>query len=524
MPLGQDKISNKDLDPGVKKLYLNLPLPSLKDNTGDIDRLRRALQAGQGLKSIRIPYGLIRFSSRVMREASFQVTATVAGEGEEWELLDISPGDTTKDFFGLALDLGTTRMVGALVDLRTGNVLSEHSMDNPQIRYGADILTRIHYAHDPNGLKELTATVREGIGKMVAQLATKAGGQTGSIYSMTVAGNTTMSHLFMGLDPRSIPREPYIPLVNRPDPAPARELEIPIHPNARVFIFPNVGSYFGGDLIAGLLASGLARRNEVSILVDVGTNAEVVLGNSDWLMACAGAAGPALEGGVAQMGMTAGDGAIDRVSLDRNTLRPVYSVIGGVAPLGICGSGLIDLAAELFSVGLLDRRGKFVPERDPSRFKETTSGLAYILVPGRETGRGAELVLTQADVDILLRSKAAMYTILATIIDSVGLRFQDLAHFYVAGTFGNYIDPVKAITLGMLPDLPLERYIPLGNSSLTGALQALCNFSLREETRRLCDRITYIEMNVNAEFMQRFNAARFIPHTDRNLFPSVSVP
>jgi uncharacterized 2Fe-2S/4Fe-4S cluster protein (DUF4445 family) len=347
---------------------------------------------------------------------------------------------------------------------------------------------------------------------------------------MAIAGNTTMTHLFLGLDPHWICREPYIPVVNRPDLIKARELGLGINPEAPVLVFPNVGSYFGGDLIAGILASKMTEQDEVSFLVDVGTNAEVVIGNRDWLMACAGAAGPALESGVADMGMMAAPGVIDRVTIDPLTGAFTVGTIperGGSAenanrgPVGICGSGLIDLASELFLAGMIDLRGKFVPDRCGERLTELDGILHLVVVPAEASGTGKPLTLSQIDIDGLIRSKAAMYTILTTISKTVNISFDEIGRFFVAGTFGSYIDPRSAINIGMIPDLPLKTYVSLGNTSLAGATLALLELNAQASLFRIRDQITYLELNVNQEFMNLFSAAKFLPHTDRSLFPSV---
>jgi uncharacterized 2Fe-2S/4Fe-4S cluster protein (DUF4445 family) len=340
---------------------------------------------------------------------------------------------------------------------------------------------------------------------------------------MSMAGNTTMTHLFLGLDPYWICREPYIPVINTPEIMQSGELGLAINPKAPVLVFPNVGSYFGGDLIAGILASGIMRHSQISILVDVGTNAEVVIGKSDWLMGCAGAAGPALEGGVAKMGMMAGPGVIEHVTIDPSTSEFKIQTIESRPPVGICGSGLIDLAAQLFLEGMIDMRGKYVAGKYRDRLAEIDGIKHFILVRSEESGTGQPITLSQTDIDGLIRSKAAMYTILTTITNTVNIPMHQIRKFYVAGTFGSYIDPQSAITIGMIPDLPLERYISLGNTSIEGASMALISTQARDDIVSIRDRITYLELNVNQEFMNLFSAAKFIPHTDASLFPSVEV-
>jgi uncharacterized 2Fe-2S/4Fe-4S cluster protein (DUF4445 family) len=347
--------------------------------------------------------------------------------------------------------------------------------------------------------------------------------RTDHVHLISVAGNTAMAHLFAGLPVRWMIREPYIPAANRFGLIPAEQLGLVAGPLAQVMIFPNVGSYFGGDLIAGILYSGLHKSSQTAILVDVGTNAEVVLGNQDWLMACAGAAGPALEGGMSRIGTAAAPGVIDRVRIDPRSGVFDLHTIEDQPPVGICGSGVIDLAAQLFVTGMVDIRGRFQSARCGSRLS-IRDGLARLtLVSGDRSGNGRDLCISQVDMDSLVRSKAAMYTILETITGTMGMALGDLEIFYVAGTFGSLIDPKSAITIGMIPDLPLDRYRSLGNSSLGGATLALTCRSLPEEMEALRDSVTYLELNVNQDFMNRFSAARFIPHTDASRFPSVKV-
>jgi uncharacterized 2Fe-2S/4Fe-4S cluster protein (DUF4445 family) len=435
--------------------------------------------------------------------------------------MDVYPRCSDRPLYGVALDIGSSTVVVRLVDLVGRAVKEESSFLNPQNEIGPDILTRIHFAARKGGLERLQTLLVNRLNREIQRLAERHAIQTEAMVAVSAAGNTTMTHLFLGLDPYGICREPYIPVVNKPALFRSAELGLAVHPEAPILVFPNVGSYFGGDLVAGILASGMAEAEEPSILVDVGTNAEVVIGNREWLVACAGAAGPALEGGVASMGMMAGPGVIDRVRID--PLSGAFSVrtIQDKAPVGICGSGLIDLVAQLFVAGMIDLRGKFVPERCAERLQEVDGIKHLTVVGGEDAGTGQELTLSQSDIDALIRSKAAMYTILTTITTMLNVSMNEIGRFYIAGTFGSYIDPQSAMTLGMIPDLPLETYRPLGNTSLSGAGLALWSAAARDEIYRIRDRITYVELNVNQEFMNLFSAARFIPHTDRSLFPSV---
>jgi len=500
---------------------ISLDPPSLQDNTADADRLISSLKANIQSAEIDVDLDLLKQLPALLRKWQYQVRCIVFKDRHRWLLTDITAAADTTPVAGLAIDLGTTRVVLRLVDLSTGRTLAESAFDNPQDAVGPDILARIHYAEKDGGLDRLNELIVHGLNRAIACLCATLKLDQQNIYALAVAGNTTMTHLFMGLNPRWIIREPYIPAVNKPPVVKAAALGVRVNPRARVLIFPNIGSYFGGDLIAGILYSEIDKKEETAILVDVGTNAEVVLGNRNWLIACAGAAGPALEGGVTRMGMTAGPGVIDKIIIDPDTRKFEIHTIEEKPPRGICGSGVIDLAAQLYLSGMIDIRGKFLPAECGSRLKEIDGLLHLTVVPADQSGTGADLTISQADVDSLIRSKAAMYTILETITTSVGMALKDLKRFYVAGTFGSFINPRSAITIGMLPDLPLESYHSLGNSSLGGATLALTSADCLAQTDRIRDRITYLELNVNPEFMNRFSAAKFLPHTNRSLFPSV---
>ena len=514
----------------IRRVPLQLNHPSLKDNTADVDRLIRGLGKGLETESICVDFSLAKKVPSSLRNFDYDVSAILFQEKNSWHLIDISGRQDDERIYGLALDLGSSTLVLRLLDLENGEIMDETSFHNPQIEIGADILTRIHYATREGGLSRLQSMLIERLNEEISRLGDKNRINTESIVGMSVAGNTTMTHLFLGLDPYWICREPYIPVINRLSLIKSHELGLTINPGAPVLVSPNVGSYFGGDLIAGILASGMTHQGEISFLVDVGTNAEVVIGNRDWLMACAGAAGPALEGGVANMGMMAGPGVIDKVVIDPFTrefkiraIQPDQSADASkeVTPVGICGSGLIDLVAQLYLAKMIDLRGKFVADMCSNRLIDIDGIIHLVVVPSEDSGTGQALTLSQTDIDGLIRSKAAMYTILTTISNTVNVPLREIGRFYVAGTFGSYIDPESAITIGMIPDLPLETYVSLGNTSLNGASMALLGAEAKDALFEIRDRITYLELNVNQEFMNLFSAAKFIPHTDRSLFPSV---
>lgn len=517
-------IPSEELDPMVRKVFLRVEPPSLKDNRGDVDRVLDALERHE--KNLR-PYVSLPMARRISEklhdsEYSLTLTLTHADVGSRLEVIDAEGGDQTRSNFGVAVDLGSTNIAFYLLDLARGVILDQTSDENPQIRHGEDILNRIHYCERPGGLQELQEMVIRSFNSNIESMLDMHGIDRRHLYALAVAGNTTMIHFFLGLSPRRICREPYIPVVNSPDVYPAQSLGITGNENAVIYVLPNVGSYVGGDVLAGILVSGMHEDEDLSILVDVGTNAEIVLGNRHWLMVAAGAAGPALEGGVVKCGMRAADGAIEKVRIDRNTLKASCTTIGGGLPQGICGSGLVDLMAELFLSGVIDERGKIVS--DASSVVELDGVRAYRLASGDETGTDRDIIISELDINNLLRTKGAMYTALTVITRKAGISFKDLKHFYVAGTFGAYIDPKMAVTIGMVPDIPIRTYESLKNSAGTGACISLLSNSKRHELDDIRRKITYLELNVDGDFMNLLTASMFLPHTDTKQFPSVSRP
>ena len=501
--------------------HIRLDGPSLDNNTADAQRLEICIKKEVGADKVHIPLAKLRHLPSQLRSWNWEAGAVLFRDRQTWFLLDLVPPDDNRAIIGAAIDIGTTRVVLALVDLQTGADLGEVGFDNPQKKIGPDVLARIHHSAKDGGLAELQSLIIDGVNHHLSELCKSCGVSQKDVCLVTGAGNTAMTHLFLGIEAYDIIKEPYIPCVNIPDTFDASDLGLDIHENGKVFLFPNIGSYFGGDLIAGILYSGLDKKEAPCIMVDVGTNAEIVVGSRDWLIACAGAAGPALEGGVSKMGMTAGPGVIDKVWLDNeNTIR--VHTIDEKPPVGICGSGMIDLAAALFLSGRIDIRGKFVKQTCGDSLFEKDGIDFFVLVDKDASGTGDPICLSQVDLNSLTSSKAAMYTILEVIVNNTaGLAFEDLAKFYVAGTFGSFINPMSAISIGMLPDMDLSAFEVLGNSSLGGAKILLKDPHAFDRLLSIREAITYIELNVNQGFMNMFSGAKFYPHTDRSRFPSL---
>jgi uncharacterized 2Fe-2S/4Fe-4S cluster protein (DUF4445 family) len=505
--------------PLVGRVRLELPHPTDTDHAADLDRVLRGLEA-HGWPGVQAPLSVVAGLPKTLRAANFTVVATVASVPVP-TLLRIEPASASSRSLGLAVDLGSTNIVGALIDLDTGETLGERSTLNPQVVHGEDILARTHLCLHKGSLERLQSLAVAAIGDIASWLAHRAGIAVEEICCVCVAGNTTMTHFLLGLDPYHLCRAPYVPVANRFPIVRAGELGLGVHRSAPVVVLPNVGSYVGGDALAGVLVSGMHERERVSLLVDIGTNAEIVVGNREFLLVGAGSAGPGLEGGVVRHGMRAAPGAIERIAIDPRTLLPVFAVIGGGAPRGICGSGLIDLMAELFTTGIVDGRGKFVLPSACPRVAVREGSPCFVVAEAETTAGGGEILFTQADMDNLMLSKAAMYTMLTVMTEAAGVSFHDLEQFFIAGAFGAYVAADKAVTIGMVPDIPLERYRLLGNSSLEGAKRVLLSVAALERIEQIGRAMTYVEMNESREFMNGFMAARFLPHTDLDLFPSV---
>jgi len=505
----QDGLFRKvPLDPLTRKICLHLNPPSLADNLADVDRLRESLEPLLG--PVTVPLPLMRTVPETCRKQDWVVTATVGMTGRGWDLVDLEPVDTSGRHFGLVVDIGTTTVVAYLVDMCTGSVLGVAADYNGQVAFGEDILTRIYLAGTTDGLAQMQKSVVGTLNILVKQLAERCAVTPGEVSAVVVSGNTTMVHLLLGLDPSRICREPYSPVVNNPGFLRAQEIGLKINPLAILYCLPGVGSYVGGDVTAGVLVSGMHRREEVALFVDIGTNAEMVLGNKDWLVACAGAAGPALEGGVARAGMRAEPGAIKSVRIDQQNHRVHYQVIGNAKPRGICGSGLVDCLAEFFLHGIIDRSARFRNGR-----------ASFTLVPAAESATGKDITVTQADLDNLMRTKGAVNAALEILLEGVGIGVGEIARFYAAGAFGQYLDTESAITIGLFPDLPRERIVRLGNSSGEGSRQVLLSNQKRLEAEEIARRITYFELNASQQFMNRFVGSKFLPHTNLDYYPTV---
>lgn len=508
--------------PRCGRAQLQLHPPTLQDSAADWTRLKEALRRKVPGQSLAVGLGALRQLAPALRAQGWQVTVTWVELDDRVEVVDISPGQQAASALGLAVDIGTTTVVVHLVDLISGAVLDREGSYNRQSRYGDDVITRIIYAaQEHQGLARLQEAVLESIHGNLARLAERNRVDPGDILLAAVAGNTTMAHLFLGLDPRNLRLEPYVPAACRFPPARARELGLGIRPDAWVLTVPAVSSYVGGDIVAGLLQAGLTAQDEVGLFIDIGTNGEMVLGNREWQVACACSAGPAFEGGGIGCGTRAMPGAIERVHVDKATGAVTVGTIPGAPPLGLCGSGLIDALAALRGAGIIDRAGRFQPQGGSSHLRRGELGPELVLVSAEHSGSGRDIVIGEADIENLLRAKAAVFAGIRTLLRAVEFDLGEVARIYVAGGFGNYLNVPGAIAIGLLPDVPLEKYVFLGNASVQGARSVLLSQKAGEEAYNLARSVTYLELGSDARFSEEFQAGLFLPHTHLEYFPSV---
>jgi uncharacterized 2Fe-2S/4Fe-4S cluster protein (DUF4445 family) len=526
-----------DVDPAVFKRYVQLEPPTLKDNVSDLTRLLNALAHQHGIEGISADFRVVMKLSRLLRESDWKVTATLVLTKKGYKLVNVEPGDNTKQNYSIVIDIGTTTIFGQILDLNgcvvvacpdgqcdgtTLFALAEASDYNAQISYGEDVITRIVYSQRPGGLKKLQEVVVSTINKIIQELLAMSKIDRSLISHMVIAGNTTMTQLLLGLDPKYIREDPYVPTANFIPPVRAVHLGINIGDHVHIYIFPMVASYVGGDIVAGILGSGVFQRETLTLYMDIGTNGEIVLGNKDWLASVSCSAGPAFEGAGIKFGMRATRGAIEEVSINHRTYEPMILTIGRSKPIGICGSGLIDTVAELLETGLIDQGGKFRSDLPTDRVRKGPDGYEYILVRKEETLIHEDIVLTEIDIENLIRTKAAIYAGCKVLLESVGLGLRDLGQVIIAGGFGRHLDLEKAIFIGLLPEIDIDKFLFVGNGSLLGARLLSFSKNLLRETERIALMMTNLELSNHPTFMNEFIAAMFLPHTDTSAFPQVT--
>ncbi|MCM8795583.1 MAG: ASKHA domain-containing protein [Candidatus Omnitrophica bacterium] len=507
--------------PLASKLYLELPPPTLEDRISDLERLYRQIRHIQDIAIMQTGLVNIRRLGELLRSSNWKVTVTLGKRNGTTEIVLIEPGDTSKKNFGMCFDIGTTTICGQLVDLNSKKVLGTKATYNKQASFGSDVITRIIFAQEADGLEKLHHAVIDSMNQMIQELIQEHNIDLNDVNCILCAGNTTMVHLLLRVDPTYIRRQPYVPTANFVPTIRAAEVGIKINPRGLLSCVPGVSSYVGGDVVAGVLFCGLDKQEDLSILIDIGTNGEIVLGNKEFLISASASAGPAFEGSGVSCGMRASKGAIQKVGISPLDFKVSYNTIGQVRPRGICGSGYIDLIASMLGVGIIDKSGRIKLEKH-KRIREGEGGKEFIVAFKEESDVSSDIVITEADIENLKRAKAAIYSAASTLLKHMNLDFSQIKKFFIAGGFGSYLEIKNAITIGLLPDLENFRFIFVGNSSLAGARSILLSYEAMKKANEIAKRITYFELSVEPTYMDEYMGALFFPHTDLSKFPSVS--
>ena len=516
--------------PPLSKYFVELLPPTLEDNTSDLSRVLRDLKLRYNLSNMWVDFDVVKKLPQTLRDSDWKVTVTTlvtagkprAGDTRRPRVINVEPGDTRGKHYSLAFDIGTTTVSGQLLDLNRGKAIAESIDYNKQISYGEDVITRIAYSQKPGGLKKLQQAVVSNINEIIDELLTQSQVSVEHIGHIIVAGNTTMTQILLGIDPKYIRLSPYTPAANFIPPVKADSLGIKTGKHVYLFTFPVVASYVGGDIVSGIVGAGVHQRKTLTFYMDIGTNGEIVIGNSDWMVTASGSAGPAFEGGGVKHGMVATYGAIEDFDISPSTLEPEIHTIGEAKPKGICGSGLINITAGLLETGVISQDGKFNTNLPTKRIREGSDGHEYVLAWAPETQIDKDIVITEVDIDNLMRAKAAMHAGCQTLTKSVGVTCSDLEQVIIAGNFGSSVNIEKAITIGLLPDIPRDRFIFIGNGSLLGARLTSFSTDILDDARRVATMMTNFELSENVDFMNNYIAALFLPHTQADEFPSVS--
>ncbi|GAB4573792.1 MAG: ASKHA domain-containing protein [Anaerolineae bacterium] len=519
IPPGYDPATHQT----VQAITLTLDPPSMDDQRDDWSRLQTALRQQASIHALTATLDTLRGIGPALRAGEWQVTAILDTQPHTPRLIALLPGHLPADapLWGAAIDIGTTTVTVWLVDLRSGAVKAQVAEYNGQISRGEDVISRIIYASKNEGRPEMRALVLETINTLLETACKRVQTPPESLVKATIAGNSTMMHLLLGIPAESIRLTPFVTAINHVPPLTAAEVGLAIHPAAMVDCLPGVASYVGADITAGVLSSGVEESEAVTLFIDIGTNGETVLGNREWLLTCACSAGPAFEGAGVRDGMRATQGAIEEVWINASTYEPTWRVIGNVKPRGLCGSALIALLAEMFLTGVIDKGGHFNTALPTPRIRQGDHGLEYVVAWAAETSTGRDIAITAVDIDNLLRAKAAIYAGFTVLADSVGVPLEAVERVLIGGAFGKYINVEKAVEIGLLPDMPWDRFQFLGNTSVKGAYLALLDRNARDRIGAIADRLTYIELSADNRFYEAFTSALFLPHTDLSRFPTV---
>lgn len=520
----EELVEGWSVDPVVKKFYLKMEEPDAANNINDLDRVKLALKSQHGIEAASVDFEAIRDLPSALRDGNWTATVTLVETSRGSRIIQVVPGDVTAQDYSIVLDIGTTSIHAQLLDLKAGKTIAQASDYNGQISYGEDVITRIVKAQKPEGRKQLQQAVIETVTHVVEKVLAKGGVDRCQISHMVAAGNTTMTHLMLGVEAKNIRIAPYVPAATFLPPVRAADIGIDVCDHVHLYTFPCVSSYVGGDIVSGIIGSGVFQTEKVTLYVDIGTNGEAVVGNQEWLVATSCSAGPAFEGGGIKHGMRATRGAIEAVQIDPSTGEPNILTISGKKPLGICGSGIIDAVAELLEAGLVEQNGKFNRDRAGEWLRQNDDGLwEYVLVKEEFTASGRQdIVIIESDIDNLMRAKGAIFAGITTLLNSVGMDLEAVEQIYIAGGFGKYLQIDRAAAIGLFPEMEPEKFTFVGNGSLLGARLVSFSKDMLEAGENVARTMTNIELSDNQFFMDEYMAALFFPHTDLKWFPRMA--
>lgn len=522
-----DKIAFNYL-PLVRKIYLEIPKPTLEDSISDLERLYREIRNKvpevftDERTNSNIQTGLINIKqlADLLRDSEWKITVTIANRDGVTEVISVDAQDTSQRNYAICFDIGTTTITSQLLDLNSKKILGTKASYNKQASFGSDIITRIIYAQKAEGLSKLHRIVIETINGMIRELSSEHKIDLNDLGYLMCTGNTTMMHLLLEIDPTNIRREPYVPTANFLPAIRAAEIGIQIKPRGLLFCMPGISSYVGGDTTAGVLSTNLYNQDKLSLLIDIGTNGEIAFGDKSFLISCAASAGPAFEGSGVACGMRASSGAIQKAVINQADLDVKYETIGNAKPRGICGSGYIDIIAQMLSCGIIDKGGK-IQRTDSSRFRIGEYGSEFVLVAKKDTGTSSDIFITEADIDNIKRAKAAIYSAAMLLIKKMNFDISQVENIFIAGGFGTYLNIENAIKIGLLPDIDRQKFRFVGNSALAGARQVLVSYDAFKKAHDIAKRMAYLDLSQESQYMDEYMAALFFPHTDLDKFPSI---
>ncbi|MHA1834414.1 MAG: ASKHA domain-containing protein, partial [Candidatus Baldrarchaeia archaeon] len=508
-----------EISPLVEKFYIIIPKPSLQDLRTDFDRMIESLKDIYNLESLEIPLELLKTLPLKLRDANWKVTATIWNRKR---IISVEPGNTTQKLYGIAIDIGTSKIIGYLVDLLSGKVVATRFIENPQIIYGEDIISRIsHVMKNPQTLEEIHSLAIKAINEIILKCCEKAGIEQTDIYEAVVVGNTAMHHFFLNINPKYLALSPYVPAIGNSVNVEARELKINICPHGNVHVLPVIAGFVGADAVGDILATKIFEAEKICLTIDIGTNTEIVLGNKDELFTTSCASGPAFEGMHITHGMKAVEGAIEKVRIDPETFEVHYETIGNTEPVGICGSAMVDIVAEMLKTGLIDRTGKFKVNKSAKRFQKVNNEYVFVIAKPNETRSGTPIIVTQKDIREIQLAKAAIHTGCSILMRKRGVSTGLIDKIFVAGAFGNYLNIENSIIIGLLPDVPSSKVKFVGNAAGSGAIMSLISKKEREKAKEIAKRTKYIELAIDPSFHMELAASMYLPHKNLDKFPTV---